>query len=137
MLQETYLANLRNLDLSAHDKVVYVMRDRGNNLLAPTAKLLRDFKLMEAHCRDTLGLDDVEAHNRAWDEIGYERRFSMAFWGNEKAQDALLKLMKEAETKKVVLVCFEKPPKKCHRHLLMKFAKQLGEKNEQIRKSET
>jgi len=114
---------LKNLLLD-DSEVVFVMRGRGNNLLAPTAKLLYSFKAMEKSFQER-GYNSVEAHNRAWVAINYDRQFSMVFWGNERAQARLREIVERAEKQDVYLVCYEKEPKMCHRHLLMKFAEQL------------
>ena len=104
----TYLAMLRKLDLEdwTNPFVYYVMRNRGNNAVAPDANLLINFKkAVKIH-----GLrEDL------WQE--YEKNY-LAQLERKEAQDWMQKIAEQALWHDVVLVCFEKDHLHCHRSLL-------------------
>jgi hypothetical protein len=118
-LRESFLSDLKNV----HGDRVFVMRRRGHDALAPSAKLLADFKGREAELKSKLG--GVAAHNQAWDDVDYEARFTAQFFNDPKAVEELRAIAAAAAERDVFLICFEKPPKKCHRFLLLDFAKRL------------
>jgi hypothetical protein len=120
-LKETYVSNV--VHVPPRDRV-FVMRHRGHDALAPPEELFRDFKDREAALK-TRGLSPVDAHNQAWDDVRYEERFGAAFWANAAAVTELTAILKRAASEDVWLVCYEKPPKKCHRFLLLEYARKL------------
>ncbi|MFB6310538.1 MAG: DUF488 domain-containing protein [Salinirussus sp.] len=85
--------------------------------LGPPAQLLDDVK--EAQRELERELDEVAAHNAAWDAVEFERRYSEYLCSEESAQEALAALAKRVRSgQPVALVCFEGDDKRCHRHHL-------------------
>lgn len=121
-LRETYVSNLAEVPKGA--RRIFVMRRRGHDELAPSDALFHDFKKRERLLRGR-GLGNVEAHNRAWDDVRFERRFAERFWNDPRARDALRAIAERARKADVWLVCYEKSPKKCHRSLLLEYAERL------------
>lgn len=112
---ETHLADLRNVPPGA--KVVLVMRGGGNDELAPSVELLEEFK-NAASALVATGLDETTAHNKAWEDREYEKRFRRELESRPAAVRRMRGLAREAIAGDIVLVCYEAPPKKCHRHIL-------------------
>ena len=80
--------------------IFYVMRNRGNNAVAPSKELL-------ALCKSKL---------ISWDE--YERRYRVQLQSDEAYAWMEDRLGDLEEGLHVILVCFEKDAAKCHRRLL-------------------
>jgi uncharacterized protein YeaO (DUF488 family) len=93
------------------------MRGRGNDELAPSAELLGEFKDATG-ALVAAGLDEAAAHNRAWDDIQYEKRFREELEGRPAAIRRMRELARGASEGDIFLVCYEAPPKRCHRHIL-------------------
>ena len=121
-LRESYVSDLKNVPAKGR---VFVMRHRGHDNLAPTAGLLADFKRREAELK-LAGLGGVAAHNQAWEDVRYEERFAADFLANAAAADELKTIARLAAREDVYLICYEKPPKKCHRFLLLDYARRLA-----------
>jgi len=96
MLKETYLANLRNLSAKAI-KIRVIRPSR----LGPSKGLLRDW----------------DARRITWSE--YESRFKSEMQAKPAAISQMREIKKLAETQDVYLYCYEKPPKHCHRFILI------------------
>ena len=120
-LRESYVSALGDVPRGGR---VFVMRHRGHDALAPPADLFAEFKAREKRCRKA-GLSPTDAHNQAWDDVHYEERFGSAFWANPAAIEELRALVARARHEDVYFICYEKPPKKCHRFLLLEYAKRL------------
>jgi uncharacterized protein YeaO (DUF488 family) len=120
-LRDTYVSNLKAVPKGATR--VFVMRHRGNDELAPSEELFQEFKAREAALKKR-GLDPTEAHNRAFADVKYEERFRKQVLGDPKAVERLKAIAKESKTKDVWLICYEKPPKRCHRHLLAEMVQE-------------
>jgi len=102
-----YLANINNYpDLEVH---ILVMRGRGNDELAPSKRLLEDYKELEKrHDRET-----------AWEKTDYEHRFRAEIKNNLEAglqieRIAFLTAFFEEDFR---LICYEKDSP-CHRFVL-------------------
>lgn len=91
--------------------------DENRTALGPPPSLLDDFQ-DRAEALEEDGLDDVEAHNRAWDEVDYDARYRDHLEEGEAADvlDELARRLREGEA--VALVCYEAPEKRCHRSLV-------------------
>lgn len=102
MLKEGYLAKMKNYP--EDEEKILVMRDRGNNELAPSKELLRDWK------QDKI----------TWEE--YVERFvrEMNHPESIKRMKEINKMSKERDVR---LICFEKNPP-CHRFILMELIKE-------------
>lgn len=120
-LLETYVSNLKN---TPKENRVFVMRHRGHDNLAPPEELFKDFKAKEQELKKQ-GLDPIDAHNQAYEDVNFEERFNKNFLSNKNAIEELKEIKKLSEKEDVYLVCFEKPPKKCHRLLLQKLADEI------------
>lgn len=70
--------------------------------------------------RSELDLDDgVEKHNRAAEEVNLEQRYGDYIEKDSIAQEKIAELVERvAGGETITLVCFEKEPKWCHRHVL-------------------
>ncbi|MFH1022176.1 MAG: hypothetical protein V1809_02175 [Planctomycetota bacterium] len=121
VLSESYVAYLENIPKKNR---IFVMRNRGHNNLAPSVELLHAFKQKEFALKQA-GMSGIEAHNAAWEAVRYEDRFIAAFWSNPSAVEELRSIKTRSLSEDVYLICYEKPPKKCHRHLLLSIARNL------------
>lgn len=64
--------------------------------------------------------DDVKRHNKAVDITEIDEKYEKYIKNNSKAQEKISKIARRIEKgEKITLVCFEKEPKWCHRHLLV------------------
>ena len=98
MIKTGYLAKIKKYP-SQEDHIL-VMRNRGNNELAPGRKLLKKWKRGEV----------------TWEE--YEEIFRKKM-ENPESQARLDEIAGEvSEGKDVRLICFEGEDKPCHRHIL-------------------
>lgn len=80
--------------------VYYVMRNRGNNAVAPTERMLNHWKASE-------------------DWEGYSREYAKRLHTKE-AKEWMKNIADESLFNDVILVCFEKDSHHCHRRLLAK-----------------
>ena len=94
---EEALANLGLKD----PKIYYIMRDRGNNEVAPTKEAL------------AAGVGNRKAWNAY--KKAYEKQLE-----TEEAQEWMQRVADESLWQDVVLVCYERSPDRCHRSLLAK-----------------
>jgi uncharacterized protein YeaO (DUF488 family) len=114
----TYLSYLKKFDYNPlkifptsleSTLIYYVMRDRGNNEVAP----------------DELILAMVKRKDISWESYcrHYEDKLAMP-----RAQEWMQKRAEESKQgHNVILVCFEKSPQQCHRRLLAEaISKQFG-----------
>jgi len=112
MLFTTYLANLRYRGLHPTKKFIFVMVDRGNNEVAPTremvSQMLRDKKLFGEQW-------ETRGHSACWP--AYRKKY-LKLLESEEAKAWMKKVAAESQTADIVLVCFEKDHKHCHRRLL-------------------
>lgn len=87
--------------------------------LAPPTELLEETKRAETDLKRR-GICDEEAHNAAWDQVGFESRYEAHLDSSADAQaaiDALVDRLHDGES--ITLVCFENTAKKrCHRSTL-------------------
>ena len=92
--------------------VYFVMRNRGNDVVAPSETLLRNAKAAEKECRDAREDTYPEA---AWDvyQRGYLEQLQTA-----SAQQWIKNRAQEARIGNILLVCYEKDAAHCHRRLL-------------------
>lgn len=90
--------------------------DENRSALGPPEDLLDDFQA-RAEALEEDGLDDAEAHNRAWDDVDYDRRYRAHLEAGdpEAVLGELARRLEEGEA--LALVCYEAPEKRCHRGL--------------------
>jgi len=79
--------------------VYFVMRNRGNNEVAPTSSKLKELTLL-----------------KDWE--GYESHYLLEIRHYPKAKVWMEKRAQEAKIGNILLVCYEKDPAHCHRRLL-------------------
>lgn len=82
--------------------------------LAPTRKLLTEFKTAER-------ADADEDHDRAFDDVDYESKFTLSAEGLASLQ----RLAEISRERTVYLVCHCKVGQRCHREILMIAAEKL------------
>jgi len=129
-VRETYAAAIQHdlTDLDGEETLVGVVReptgwfraavDENVPELGPPKPLLDETK-QRAEDLQMQGLCEEGAHNAAWDETEFERRYLAHLDEDDDAQRALAALaerVRDGET--VALVCFEGDRKRCHRTLL-------------------
>lgn len=120
-LHETYVSKATQIPKESR---AFVMRNRGNDELAPADSLFSDFKERERELK-AQRIDGIEAHNQAWDDVHYEQRFKEQVLKNPAAVQKLRAIAKTSQTKDLYLICYEKPPKKCHRFILLELIKEI------------
>ena len=98
MLDTGYLVKINTY--SSNEEHILVMRNRGNNELAPSEELLNKWKCGEID----------------WKEY---REIFLEEMENPESQSRLRRIAeKVAERKDVRLICYEDEDKHCHRHIL-------------------
>jgi len=111
----TYLAFLRKakynpLNIFPHalkETIIhYIMRNRGNNDVAPDEDMLKNF----------MKLIKIYGIAKLWPQ--YEENYLIQIGLSTKARDWMQKTAKESKRANVVLVCYEKDVRFCHRRLL-------------------
>lgn len=121
--RETYLARLKEMMEKYPEAHFEVVTRTAKSVLAPPPALLSDFMNRKAELI-AQGVTDVDAHNRAWNDVHYEKRFRAAILANPNAVRRMRELKELGKVKDVFLVCYEKPPKKCHRFILLDMLKE-------------
>ena len=99
-----------------------VNRGRGNDELAPSDALYRDFESTRSQLEKDLGKGSADAHNTAFLQCDYERRFREQVAADAAALARLEQLARRAEREDVYLVCYEGLTKACHRRILLRIA---------------
>lgn len=124
-LLETYVAMMKEIpSYIPKENRIFVMRNRGHDHLAPHEKLFKEFKARDIELQRS-GLDSIAAHNQAYADVEFERRFVEQIMSDPAALIELKKLKERARNEDVYFICYEKPPKKCHRFLLLEIAQPL------------
>lgn len=106
MLKETYLAMKKRTEIEHPGAVMMVITRTAGSMLSPSRKLLEEYK-----------------KGMSWDE--YTIRFKQEM-DNDRCKQELQRIKKLSEDKDVYLICYEKPPKNCHRYLIMDMIKNIG-----------
>lgn len=117
MLKETYLVKVQEVP-KKDAEVVFVMRKRGNDELAPSAELLSLFNHYKEKCPYQLH----QRHIYAWEHSDYYKTFKTQILSDSKAMGKLKHLSEQSEHKDIYLCCYEAPDKPCHRHILLEIA---------------
>lgn len=92
--------------------------DENHPELGPPETLLDETKARAEDLRRA-GLCDEEAHNAAWDETDFARRYREYLDDSAPARERVADLASRArDGETVALVCFEGEDKRCHRRLL-------------------
>jgi len=124
-LRQTYLSLKDKLPADA--EVVFVMRGRGNDELAPSKQLLDEFNTLKKDYTPNSGFDS--AIHYAWTKSNFAERFLAQIRGSKVSMARLERLAEAARSHDVFLVCYEGYDKPCHRKLLLQVAREdLGAK---------
>jgi Protein of unknown function, DUF488. len=98
---------------------IYVARHRGNDELAPSEELLKDFKKKSESYGDT-----AKAHNKAFKDVDYERRFKEKILNDPSAMSKLEHISRESVDRDIYFICYEGPAKACHRRILLRICEE-------------
>jgi uncharacterized protein YeaO (DUF488 family) len=123
MLKEASVSELRSKDIPKDSRVL-VNRGRGNDELAPSDALYKDFNTKKTRLEKELGKGSAEAHNKAYLECDYEKRFKEQITQSSEALTKLKEIANRSEQADVYLVCYEGPTKACHRRILLRIAEE-------------
>jgi hypothetical protein len=123
MLRETSLSEMVKKGIP-RDQCVFVARKRGNEDLAPSDELFQDFDKRKKALERRIGEGSVEAHNQAFLEADYERRFRTQITTSPEALKKLEESSRTARHRDVFFVCYEGPLKACHRRILLRIAEE-------------
>lgn len=139
-VDDTYAAAIQHgqVDVSDADLVLGVVRkplpwfhgavDENRRALGPPAELLDDLDdRMDELVED--GIDEATAHDRAWEETDFDRRYREYLRTDEEGRRAVSELRERiADGEDVVLVCYENTDeKRCHRTTLARAITESGE----------
>lgn len=118
----TYLGFLRNYNDPAK-KFMYVMRNRGNNQVAPSKELLEQF-LRDKKLFEEYGEWETRGISASWPQ--YKKKY-LKLLESEQAKAWMKKVAEESRKGDVVLVCYCGPRsgKHCHRFLLARRMQEL------------
>jgi hypothetical protein len=123
MLREIGLSEMLKKRIAKED-CVFVARKRGNDELAPPDDLFNHFDKGKKRLEKEFGKGSGEAHNKAFLDCDYERRFREHVLGNPSALKKLEDICKRSRKKDVYLVCYEGMAKACHRRILLRIAEE-------------
>jgi uncharacterized protein YeaO (DUF488 family) len=123
---ETYLANVKKF-VAEHPGVrIEAVTMTAHHPLSPSRELLGELvemknrlsrQVIEPTPEEKNLAPDTVIHNRAYDEIRFEERYKAEVRASQAAMDALRSIATHQGD--IVIVCYEKMPKKCHRHVIM------------------
>jgi uncharacterized protein YeaO (DUF488 family) len=133
-ITDTYVAALQHdlVDLEEDTQLVGVVRqptrwfnprvDENITALAPPEDLFIDFQVRRDQL-ETEGQGEEEAHNQAWTDVDYDRRYREHIETTPAAQAAVEKLLGRVESgANIALVCYENTDhKRCHRTVLRAY----------------
>lgn len=134
-LDETYVAALQHDLVEPGDAtLVGVVRrptgwfraatDENRPALGPPEALLEEAKDRTEELKRR-GMCDEGAHNAAWEETDFARRYREFLDADDTAHDALDNLAARVDDgEDVWLVCFEGDGKRCHRHTLLEHIRE-------------
>jgi hypothetical protein len=123
MLKEASISQMRSMQIPKERRVL-VNRGRGNDELAPSDELFTLYNSTRARLEPALGKGSPEAHNQAFIDMEYEKKFRKQISEDPIAMARLEKLSRRGETEDLYLVCYEGPLKACHRRILMRIAEE-------------
>ncbi|PKN27137.1 MAG: hypothetical protein CVU64_16455 [Deltaproteobacteria bacterium HGW-Deltaproteobacteria-21] len=124
MLREAGLSETAKKGIP-REHCIYVARKRGNDEIAPPDDLYRDFDERKKRLEGEYGKGSDEAHNRAFLECDYERRFRENILKDPEAMKKLESISARSGTRDIYLVCYEGRSKACHRRILLRMAEEL------------
>jgi uncharacterized protein (DUF488 family) len=123
MLREAGLSEMVKKKIPKR-RCVFVARKRGNDELAPSDEIFREFNSKKMALEKRFGKGSVEAHNQAYLSCDYENKFREQIMKNPEALKKLENISKRAQKEDVFLVCYEGLSKACHRRILLRIAEE-------------
>jgi uncharacterized protein YeaO (DUF488 family) len=123
MLREASISQMKSMQIPKENRVL-VNRGRGNDELAPSDELFALYHSTREKLEPSLGKGSEEAHNQAFLDMRYEKRFREQILEDPSAMARLEELSRLAESEDIYLVCYEGPRKACHRRILMRIAEE-------------
>jgi hypothetical protein len=123
VLREIGLAEMIRKGISKED-CLFVARKRGNDELAPPDDLFNDFNKGRRRLEKKFGRGSVEAHNKAFLDSDYARRFRAYILENPTALEKLEAICQRSRKKDVYFVCYEGAAKACHRRILLRISEE-------------
>lgn len=92
--------------------------------LGPPSALFDEFRTTRG-TMESQGKSPIDAHNDAWDTVGFEQRYAEYLrdgWENNTAvREACETILELHDEQPVAIVCYEGDEKQCHRHVLQEF----------------
>jgi hypothetical protein len=123
MLREIALSEMLKKGISKED-CFFGARKRGKDEIAPPEDLFNDFDKAKKRLEKEFGKGSMEAHNEAFQDCNYERRFREYIIRNPSALKKLEQISKESLSKDISLACYERTAKACHRRILLRIAEE-------------
>jgi len=123
MLKEASISQMRSMQIPKERRVL-VNRGRGNDELAPSDELFTQYNSTRTGLEPSLGKGSPEAHNQAFIDMEYEKKFRKQVAEDPSAMTRIEELSRRGETEDIFLVCYEGPMKACHRRILMRIAEE-------------
>ncbi len=123
MLRETGLSETQKKGIP-RERCIYVARRRGNDDIAPSEELYREFDERKKTLEKEHGKGSDRAHNQAFLDCRYEVRFREGIVGSPEALKKLGEIALRAKAEDLYLVCYEGPSKACHRRILLRIAEE-------------
>ena len=120
-LKETYVSNLKNVP---EKNRIFFLIHRGHDCLAPSPAMVEAIKKEDEKLQKK-GMDPVEAHNAAFEKTKFEEQYRKKIANDPEAQELMQEIKELAKKEDVYLICYEKEPKKCHRHILIDLINKL------------
>ncbi len=109
MIRETYLAKLKKAREEYPEAEFIPITRVAHHILSPSWELINDYD---------------NGKGISWAE--YTRRY-LAEIDTDKCRQEIQRISELAKTKDVYLVCYEKPPKNCHRFIVLDMVKKCME----------
>lgn len=121
MLKEASVSEMNKRKILRELRVL-VNRGRGNDELAPSDELYTEMMTRRMALENRLGKGSAEAHNQAFQDCDFARRFTEQITSNPAAMKKLRDIARRSEAEDIYLVCYEGPTKACHSRILMRIA---------------
>ena len=126
MLREASLSQMARRKIPK-EQCIFVARRRGNDQLAPGHDLFNEFDGRKKQLEKKLGKGSREAHNQAFLDCGYEKRFREQILNDPKALGRLKTLCEQARERGLYFICYEGAEKACHRRILLRICEEQFE----------
>lgn len=115
---ETYLSYLQNNSTSDDLTFIAVVRKPMYGIQKVTDEHMPELSPPEELLNDFWEEKEENTHNEAWDKVNFEKRYRKHIMENIEHVENIVDRLEQED---IILVCFEKKPKNCHRHILKEF----------------